>query len=125
VWIPTRTHFLRNEMSVMREKLHLMRADEKLTVLQKCDGFRKWYSMDDARICVLCDRFITGRQIRITRDRRGGHALHCPTSGCRSTPREWMYAGNSLLARGGDLGLWEKIKKPLRTVLRYHGSSDK
>ncbi|MEY2479907.1 MAG: hypothetical protein QOI04_834 [Verrucomicrobiota bacterium] len=108
----------------MAQKFHL-RPEEKLTILQKADGFRKWYSLDDGRICVLCDRFITGRQIRVTRDKRGGYHLHCPTETCRSTPHEWMYAGNALLSDHNDFGLWEKIKKPLQRVAGFRASSDK
>ena len=106
-------------------KFHL-RPEEKLSILQKEDAFRKWYSLDDGRICVLCDRFITGRQIRITRDQRGQHRLHCPTETCRSTPRDWMYAGNALLSDDHEPGLWDKLRKPLQKMRRgFHASSDK
>ncbi len=70
-----------------------VRLDEKLTALQEADSFRKWYSLDDRRVCVLCDRVITGRMIDVWQDHRGGYHLHCPTPGCPATPRDWFYHG--------------------------------
>ncbi len=67
--------------------------DEKLTVLQEADSLRKWHSLDDRRVCVLCNRLISGRMIDIWRDRRGGFRLHCPSPGCDATPRDWFYHG--------------------------------
>src|SRR5205814_2764681 len=43
---------------------HLL-PKEKLAILQASDSRRKWHSLDDQRVCVLCDRTITGRQIEI------------------------------------------------------------
>lgn len=67
--------------------------DEKLTVLQASDGYRKWYSLDDQRVCILCERLITGRMIDIWQDRAGTYRLHCPTPGCSGRPRDWFYCG--------------------------------
>ncbi|HEX4666157.1 MAG TPA: hypothetical protein VH207_06115 [Chthoniobacterales bacterium] len=67
--------------------------DEKLAVLQEADTFRKWYSLDDLRACVLCDRVISGRMISVRRSRDGSYHLHCPTPGCRAKPRDWFYHG--------------------------------
>src|SRR5688572_7499585 len=44
---------------------HLL-PEEKLALLQTADPRRKWSSLDDQRICVLCDRTITGRQIEVS-----------------------------------------------------------
>jgi hypothetical protein len=73
---------------------HLL-PEEKLTILQAADPRRKWHSLDDQRVCVLCDRAITGRQIEITRDSTGAHSLRCPTPGCQSVPSDWFYHGNA------------------------------
>ena len=59
---------------------------EKLIALREADGFRKWYSLDDRRVCVLCDRVINGRMIDIWQETNGSYRLHCPTPGRRSTP---------------------------------------
>lgn len=69
--------------------------DEKLTVLQEADTFRKWYSLDDLRACVLCNRLINGRMIDARQEKDGSYRLRCPTPGCRASPRDWFYHGAS------------------------------
>jgi hypothetical protein len=66
---------------------------EKLTALQEADAFRKWYCLDDKRVCVLCDRVISGRMIDVWQESNGSYRLHCPTRGCPATPRDWFYHG--------------------------------
>lgn len=72
--------------------------EDRLDILRTADPFRKWRSLDDRRICVLCDRVITGRQLSVSRDSNGVVSLACPTSGCQSSPREWVYPGNPLVS---------------------------
>ena len=72
-----------------------VRLDEKLTVLQALDPVRRWYSLDDKRVCILCDKTITGRMIDVRRDRHGSYKLQCPTAGCPATARDWFYRGPS------------------------------
>jgi hypothetical protein len=72
---------------------HLL-PEEKLAILQAADPRRKWYSLDDQRVCVLCGRAITGRQIEIRRDSVGRCSLKCPTPGCTALPNDWFYRGN-------------------------------
>jgi|GEM_PF-4687534 len=67
--------------------------EDKLAVLQESDSPRNWSSLDDRRLCVLCDRVITGRMIDIWQDARGNYHLHCPTPSCPATPRDWFYHG--------------------------------
>jgi hypothetical protein len=67
--------------------------DEKLSLLQDADPIRDWSSLDDRRVCVLCNRVITGRMIDIWQDRSGHYRFHCPTPGCPATPRDWFYHG--------------------------------
>ena len=64
--------------------------EDRLQILRASDVSRKWYSLDDKRVCVLCDRVITGRQVEIKKH-RGTATPHCPTPGCEGTPREWFY----------------------------------
>jgi hypothetical protein len=75
-------------------KRHI-RLDEKLAVLQEADTLRRWHSLDDRRVCVLCDRAINGRMIDIWRDNRGLYHLHCPTPGCSASLRDWFYHGTT------------------------------
>jgi hypothetical protein len=66
---------------------------EKLLILREADPTRKWQSLDDRRVCILCERVITGRMIDVRRDGHGSYHLFCPTPGCSSTPRDWFYHG--------------------------------
>jgi hypothetical protein len=70
-------------------------AEEKLALLQEADLRRKWHSLDDERVCVLCDRTITGRQIEVIRDEAGAYSLRCPSEGCPALPSDWFYHGNA------------------------------
>jgi hypothetical protein len=88
--------------------------EEKLAILQAADLRRKWHSLDDQRVCVLCDRAITGRQIEIIRDSAGGYSLRCPTPGCQSVPSDWFYHGSAVSSgqksaqRTGETSFWEQ-----------------
>lgn len=75
-----------------------MTVEQRLDILRAADSFRKWYSLDDKRVCVVCDRVITGRQIEIERDRRGRYLLKCPTSDCPSVAAHWFFHGNAAQA---------------------------
>jgi hypothetical protein len=74
---------------------HAITLEQHLDILGAADTFRKWYSLDDKRVCVICDRVFTGRQIEIERDQRGRYLLKCPTSGCRSFAAHWFFEGNA------------------------------
>ena len=66
--------------------------DDKLDALRYLDEFHCWYSLDDQRFCRCCGRRITGRQIAVIElpATRGKLQLRCPTTGCLSTPSEWV-----------------------------------
>jgi len=87
--------------------------EEKLAILQAADLRRKWHSLDDQRVCVLCDRTITGRQIEVRREAGGTFSLHCPTEDCPSVPNDWFYQGNACSAsraansRSSEVSIWE------------------
>ena len=70
-----------------------LRPEDRLEILRAADAYRKWSSLDDRRICTVCNKFITGRQIEIRRDQRGRFLLHCPTENCTSTTQDWFYCG--------------------------------
>ena len=65
-------------------------AEDRLQVLRAIDLERKWYSLDDKRVCVVCERVITGRQIKITKLLNGAITLKCPTPGCPANFRHWL-----------------------------------
>lgn len=64
--------------------------DEKLVALQQADPRRKWASLDDSRVCALCEKVITGRMIDVWQDGKGSYHLHCPTPGCSGSPHDWF-----------------------------------
>lgn len=72
--------------------------EEHLDILRKSDRLRKWNSLDDERVCVVCERIFNGRQIGISRDQRGRYLLQCPTDGCPSFVAHWFYAGSAAKA---------------------------
>jgi hypothetical protein len=72
--------------------------DERLTILRQTDQFRTWSSLDDKRVCVLCDKTFSGRQVGISRNRAGRIQLHCPTDRCGAGPGHWVYPGNPLIS---------------------------
>ncbi len=69
--------------------------EERLAILRGKDATRSWHSLDDQRVCVLCHRLITGREIRITSTGDGQHEVHCPSEGCEATPRDWFSYGSA------------------------------
>jgi hypothetical protein len=81
---------------MQNKKRHHLASDEKLEALRAGDPFRKWNSLDDRRICVLCDRAISGRQIDISMNGSSQPHLSCPTPGWNAGPHEWVYPGNPL-----------------------------
>lgn len=81
----------------MAIKPHLP-LDERLSVLRLADRFRNWNSLDDQRVCILCAKTFTGRQVEIKRGRSGSFHLHCPTETCASSPMHWVYPGDPLIS---------------------------
>ncbi len=89
--------------SVMKTKL----AD-RLAILQANDHFRDWQTLDDERVCVLCDRKFTGHEVLISTE--GGELeLHCPTPECKSGLHQWVHPGNSLLSEKGYDDWWHAL----------------
>ena len=70
-------------------------SEEKLAALQAADLRRKWHSLDDQRVCVLCGRTITGRLIEVARQPDGTYSVRCPTPRCPAVPSDWFYQGNA------------------------------
>jgi len=70
----------------MQERLN---SQERLEILRTVDKHRRWYSLDDKRVCAVCDKVISGRQIGI-RGGPGRYTLHCPTPDCPSNFSHWF-----------------------------------
>lgn len=61
---------------------------ERLQILRLTDTERRWYTVDDKRLCLICERIISGRDIRVD----GGpesFSLGCPTASCPGTFSHW------------------------------------
>lgn len=91
---------------------HHLLPEERLRVLQANDPRRRWHSLDDQRVCVLCGRTITGRQVSITHDLSGKYSVRCPTEGCPAVPSDWFYQGSACSKpsadsiRTGEMDMW-------------------
>ena len=72
--------------------------DERLLILRETDQFRTWSTLDDQRVCILCDKKFSGRQVEISRSRTGRYELRCPADGCKAGPSQWVYPGNPLVS---------------------------
>ena len=81
--------------------------EEKLAVLRATDSRRKWVSLDDQRVCVLCGRVITGRQIEVTPALNRTYSVHCPTPDCAALPSDWFYQGTGFSSKASTLRMSE------------------
>ena len=75
---------------------------EKLAILQANDHFRNWQTLDDERVCVLCDRKFTGHEILISAPGEM-FELHCPTP-LFATATQFYHAGVAQGRGGHDTG---------------------
>lgn len=64
-------------------------SDKRLEILRLTDFERRWYSVDDKRFCVICERLISGRDIRIFGE-PGNYSLGCPTEDCPGNFSHWL-----------------------------------
>src|SRR5260370_19727597 len=64
--------------------------DDRLSILRAGDHFRRWNSLDDQRVCSVCERKFKGRQVEIRRFNSDRYTVHCPTLGCPSGPHQWL-----------------------------------
>jgi hypothetical protein len=75
-----------------------VKLDDRLSILRVRDRFRKWESLDDQRVCNVCERKFKDRQIEIRRFPGGRCKLYCPTLGCPSGPHQWLYPQTSVVS---------------------------
>lgn len=65
-------------------------ADERLRLLREIDHSSPWYSLDDKRVCGICERVFSGRHIRFQQQAQTGYALRCPTEDCPADSSHWL-----------------------------------
>ena len=85
-----------------------LKLDDRLSVLRAEDRFRSWRSLDDERLCVVCKRKFSGRQVEIRRLGNRKYELYCPTDGCNSVPHLWIYPATPLVANVLELD-WYRV----------------
>jgi hypothetical protein len=85
-----------------------IQATDKLAILQANDHFRDWRTLDDKRVCVLCDRQFTGHDVLVATAGKEVH-LHCPTHNCKSGVHHWVYPGNPLLSDATYEDWWQAL----------------
>jgi hypothetical protein len=88
-----------------------LKLDDRLSVLRTEDQFRKWRSLDDERLCIICKRKFNGRQVEIRRLRNRKYELHCPTEGCNSRPHLWIYRATPLVSHVIESDWWRAARK--------------
>jgi hypothetical protein len=72
-------------------------SNSKLLLLQFHDPNRKWFDLNDSRVCILCGSELNGHSIRISIE-RGRPAFSCPSEGCHGRLAHFAIAGNPLLS---------------------------
>jgi hypothetical protein len=103
-----------------------IKLDDRLSVLRAEDRFRNWRSLDDERLCILCKRRFTGRQVEIRRFHNRKYELRCPTEGCISGPHLWIYPTTPLVSHVVESDWWhaagkEHERRPPVSALQEHG----
>src|SRR5262249_23334072 len=92
--------------------------DDRLWILRAGDSVRRWNSLDDQRVCSVCERKFKGRQVEIRSFGGGRYKLYCPTLGCPSTPHQWCYPGAPVVAKRAERNGWRAAKQPVRRRIK-------
>ena len=66
-------------------------SEVQLEILRAADSIRTWHSLEDRRVCACCRRTFDGAELEIRFDQRGRLYLNCPTPGCPSNAKDWLY----------------------------------
>jgi len=88
-----------------------LEPEDRLSILRAGDQFRTWKSLDDQRVCILCEKKFNGHGVEITRTGDGRYELHCPTEECNSGPHQWVYSGTPLISDIIEPDWWRAIGK--------------
>jgi hypothetical protein len=102
-----------------------LKLDERLSILRAEDRFRRWSSLDDERLCIICKRKFNGRQVEVRRLRNRKYELHCPTEGCNSRPHLWIYPATPLVSHVAKSSWWysasnKQEHRAAESMLRPH-----
>ena len=98
--------FRSNEQTAFCIMITHLKLDDSLSVLRAEDRFRKWTSLDNERLCIICKRKFNGRQVEVRRAGNRKYQLHCPTEGCNSRPHLWIYRTTPLVSHVVELDWW-------------------
>ncbi len=86
-------------------------SEDRLLALRAEDHFKIWKSLEDQRVCILCEKRFNGHEVEITWSAQGGCELHCPTKECNSGPYQWVYPGSLLISDIIGPDWWRAIGK--------------
>ncbi|MEI6351428.1 MAG: hypothetical protein WCP06_10000 [Verrucomicrobiota bacterium] len=90
-------------------------AVTKLELLRSADSRHAWKSLSDELHCILCERTISGQNVKIVYDRCGVPELRCSTHGCKGTPSEWVHPENPLISEDA----WRDWVRLLETLSEH------
>jgi hypothetical protein len=71
---------------------------ERLDLLRELDTTHCWESLDDERVCLLCERQFAGRHVDFVQNGSSRPHIHCPTEDCKGSPREWVHLHDPRIA---------------------------
>jgi hypothetical protein len=91
-----------------------VKLGDRLSILRAGDRFRRWNSVDDLRVCNVCERKFKGRRVEIRRFAGGKYKLYCPTLGCPSGPHQWLYPRAPVVSKTAEPDSWRADKQPER-----------
>ncbi len=100
-----------NEQTALCTMIVHLKLDDRLVVLRAEDRFRKWRSLEDERLCIICKRKFNGRQVEIRRVANRKYEVHCPTEGCNSRPHLWIFSATPLAAHVIKSDWWRAASK--------------
>jgi hypothetical protein len=81
---------------------------DKLSVLRANDHFRDWHTLDDERVCALCNRKFNGYEVAIST--MGDEVqLRCPTPYCQSGVHQWLHPTNAYLSEENEKNWWHAL----------------
>jgi hypothetical protein len=107
---------------MMRRFFYMMtrhvKLDDRLSILREGDRLRKWNSLDDQRVCRVCDRKFKGRQVEIRRSSGGRYKMYCPTLGCPSQPNQWFYPQAPVGSEIAEADYWRTAKQSAHRQVR-------
>jgi hypothetical protein len=95
-----------------------VKLDDRLSILRAGDRFHRWNSLDDQRVCRICERKFKGRQVEIRRLAGGRYKLCCPTLGCPSAPHQWLYPQAPIVSEIAEPNCWRAGGQPARRQWR-------